>query len=72
MKIWKEILDPDPHQLEKWDPDPHQNVLDPSHWFKCLRMGIRIRNKEQDSEPGTGTVPVIENKTTYKNIFYCI
>ena len=21
------MLDPDPHQLEKWDPDLHQNVL---------------------------------------------
>ena len=31
-------MDPDPHQLEKWDldpdPDPHQNVLDPPHCFK--------------------------------------
>ena len=42
MKIWKKnfflslakkMLDPDPHQLEKWDPDQHQNVLDPPHCF---------------------------------------
>ena len=24
-------MEPDPHQLEKWDP--HQNFLGPPHWF---------------------------------------
>ena len=52
MKIWKKnlflplaktILDPDLHQLEKWDPDPdpHQNVLDPPHWFQS-KKGVEI------------------------------
>ena len=31
-------MDPDPHQLEKWDPDPHQNVLDPQNCFLHQKM----------------------------------
>ena len=50
MQIWKKFfflsqanifLDPDPHQLEKWDPDPHQNVLDLPHCrfrTKCKKI----------------------------------
>ena len=45
MKIWKTnfflslaktVLDPDQHQLEKWDPDPHKNFLDLPHCLKSL------------------------------------
>ena len=36
--LGNKILDPDQHQLEKWDPDPypHQNVLDPPHCSKPI------------------------------------
>ena len=44
LSLAKQILDSDPHQLEKWDPDlhqlekwdPNQNILDPSHCSKTI------------------------------------
>ena len=40
LSLAKKLLDPDPHQHEKWEPDtdPHQNVLDPPHCLKVSEL----------------------------------
>ena len=47
-------LEPDPHQLEKWDPDPHRNVLDPPH---CLEGTVPVPTGTvlHSTAYGTGT-----------------
>ena len=47
------MLDPDPHQHEKWDPDPHQNVLDPPHCssYHCVQKLISNKLTGNSPEP---------------------